>query len=316
MKKIYFILILAGIALAQTSASVEREWSDLNRGYHQLKEAYDRERAQLDTLLARIDTQKENPNRDEASLKVLMAEGLQKSALVEKTYGELARMEKRLLRLRKILYRYYSARIDSLSGVLLKTEPQNRSAMEKKLALLRSRRLYVSPWIPEISFNLKLIHGISLKNADSTERKIYRAYLEGALRDVDSSLTVIRQKREELTGLVKLEQKSKTFLADIEDVYAFDDVYAGGASPETAGKTEAANTYTGNVDRNGTPEEPSPFIFSLSRLNRILLKVDGRSTVDGNVDSLSTESYLQALGEGQKQLQQLRNDILSRLKGN
>ena len=308
-------MIFTTFAFGQTLKVMELEWTKLNRNYGLQKETLARERARLDTLLARIDVQKGKPRRDESLLKKLMAEGLRKSDLLEKKYRELTRTETRLSRLRQQLYRQYSARIDSLSTVLPKADAQKHRILEKQLASLQTRRLYVSPWIPRISFNQQLIHAISLQKTDSTGKRIYRAYLKNTLEDVDSSLAVIGQKREELQSLLRLEQRSRDFQADIEDVYAFDDVYSGDLL-ERKGEAGAQGFVSDNAARSGNFVESAPFLFNIAQLNSFLLISNERENISIEADSLSTENYLRALTEGQKQLLQLRAEILARLKGN
>ena len=85
---------------------------------------------------------------------------------------------------------------------------------------------------------------------------------------------------------------------------------------ERNGKAGAQGFVSDNTARNGNFVEAEPFLFNIAQLNSFLFISDERENISIEIDSLSTEKYLRALTEGQKQLLQLRAEILARLKGN
>ncbi len=317
MRIILLLLLIVSLSMAQAPDALEQEWRSLSDTYLLWKEEYERLAAGRDSLLRIIDAEKARGDKNEAALADMMAEGLRRSELLDQKGKALRQMQGKIARVRAKLYQAYTEEIERLKRELkAETTAGEKERMAARLSLLQSRRLYVSPLFPRLTFDIRLLHSLALRNADSTEQAIYRAYLFNALSEIDSSLTVIRQKKEALEDMLQLEEKSRAFIADIEDVYAFDDVFStgaignGGTSPASAAETGV------NVVRSGSAMQASPLLLSLNRLNSILIKLDGTEGTGSFApgDTLSGSGYLRALKEGQAQLVRLRREILQKLK--
>ena len=120
-----------------------------------------------------------------------------------------------------------------LDGDISETQ---KKQLEKDLGILAEKRIHVFPVFRDFNFNPQKIKEINLSEADDQfEKEIFLDYLKSALAQVDSNLTIIEQKENELEDNKRLEEKANIFMGDVANsrVLGFYDAQLPGNASES-----------------------------------------------------------------------------------
>ncbi len=322
--KTTFLFILAGIffgnmMFAQTVAESEKQYIDRQTQIERRQSHLDSLNAILEKQVAAIDAEKQKPDSDKSTLRRLMANGLEVTEKINRFQQELAGMQRDQEILKENLAQKYIGILDSLQQ--LETAGKysgNPQHLRQEIVSYTEKYLLLSPSFKALSFDPQEISGINLaETSDSLERAISRDYLEQAIADVDSHLQHIEKNREELENIVRLEEKTREFLEDIDD--------------EQFGVfTQSADFAVTEQSANGVQDaSPSSEGFGLStqdQLQSIALFFDQlnidltenqiyswHSPIDSAQMTISLDEYLKLLKEAEKRLKQYHSVISNKL---
>ena len=225
------IFIIFLIALTLGNAALKAQNSDTGRKQlSDLESVYVHEQAKLDSLknelnkaVSAADKAKAAKEVSQAQVSNLLARALEIGRQHDNQQKKVSELTSQIQKLRRRMYHIYSTRIDSLNMLLNKeNNSEKRAVLQNEMKELNTQRLRVSPVLPMFSFDPGLINKIpGNKSADATGKSIYNEYLVNAMSEVDSNLSVLQTKSQEVRSMMRLNQRAREFVEDINDRQTF-----------------------------------------------------------------------------------------------
>lgn len=216
----YRYVILLGLffssALGQDILEKENNYLKLQSEKQSAEEQLDSLNLSLDKMLTKID-QAKLKKQDEDKTAKLMSGAFSISKVIEEKEEQIKALNDSIVKLEKELNSMYSKRIALLEQQLDNdiTE-QEKEELERELILLAEKKISVFPLFRNFNFNPEKINEIELSEVQNNfEKEILLDYLKSALTQVDSNLTVIEKKQEELEDNRRLEEKAELFMDDV-----------------------------------------------------------------------------------------------------
>lgn len=307
--KIYLILLFFVVtSFAQSLKYREQQLSELEKEYIQKKDNVNSLKSDLNKFLEQLEQVKKDEPQNKDKISSMLADALNQSNRIDTTEKELKILDLQLNKKRRTLYRIYSSQIDSLNKIAHRSvSKSDKEQLELKLRILNDKRLYVSPLVPQLSFDPKVVEKINLaQSEDEKERSIYKNYLDNALNEVDSSIDQIQKRSDEIHEVIKLNELTEDFMEDIDG-----NQFAGSyviseqiENPEQGG----FRTFPDNIiaDKNTVTQiynRISPFIQE--NINRQDFSIQ---------DSVYSEDYLKLLEETEHTLRLYRDKIKDKLQ--
>jgi len=221
MKIIQAFLLIAIIVSVSAGQSVE----NLEKHYQSTWKQYLSTKLQLDSLNTRlsrqteiIEQEKKQNSPDRKRLGKLLAESLELSRKIKTQQIRLDSLKQKLNTLSGQLNKKYATIIDSLQKIS-QNSPDKETAqkIEQQILYFHEKRLLTSPYLNKLSFNPTKLNRLILSNpGDSLEKALYTDFLKHAQQEVDSQLVHIKKLRHEVETIMRLEEKTRRFLEDVE----------------------------------------------------------------------------------------------------
>ncbi len=317
--KIVFFLFISVFIVAQDfnrdEMLLQKKYSD----YISRQEILDSLKTNLELTYQQIDVEKQKQNKED-KLENLLALALEKSKIVSKNEKDLKVLKNEINQLRSNLYVAYSNSLNSLQNKLSSDLTSSEKAnIESKIKTTQSKKLSVSPLLPLFSFDPNLLKTISFNNnQDPSEKNIFYDYLKNALYEIDSSMTVIEKKKQEMNEILKIEQKTNSFINEIEDVYAYNDPLVSVQLKESDNNIAFNNNDPRAIsDFNRNAKNTTSIditVFQVQNILNILNNENYTANYNQLTDTLSTDTYLLLLDEGFRFLQKFRSEIIEKIK--
>jgi len=308
MKFFVIFLLFFSLCYGQNLKVDEQQFLDFEKKYDQKLNALDSLKDHLNKFLEELEGVKKNQPEDKDRISSMMARALEQSNLIDQQEKELALIEKQLRQKRHSLYQIYSAKIDSLQKLSHNSTEQQKDR-ESELKELINKRLYVSPLLSQLSFDPRLVEKIQLsESSGEKEKKIYKAYLDNALNEVDSSIINLHNKSENVRQVIRLNEKTEDFMDDIAaDQISGALVVRGQDLQRTAEDMVFSDPQNIRVSEvaslNKIYNRLSPYIYDNKDLNEYSLQ-----------DTVYTDDYLKLLEETEKTLRLYREKIKDKLR--
>lgn len=211
----------------------------------------------------------------------------------------------------------YAALIDSLQQQAQSagTDEERRRLREAIIGYTEKYILF-SPAFQALRFDPQKLRQIDPAQAgDSLERRIAIDYLENAREDIGIHLSDIRKSRRELERTVRLEEKTRDFLEEV------DDGFIGLVTRTPAAADDASRALTSNEIQTGGEtgdpafsDMPDPLGSILLFINQLDLPQSGTWRPAGEQrPQISLQAYLKLLREAEKRLLQFDQIISGKL---
>lgn len=328
----YFMILFMLLFCLSTASLQAQGITAVEHAYDQLQADIAREQSRLDSLnallasqAAKIDATKKSAAPDENTIREMMAAGLEISRQIESAQRTQTQLNTRAANQRHLLAEQYSTIIDSLRRLENSGNYQgDRQRLQQQISGYTEKFILFSPAFQALSFDPRKIGGIYFEEIeDSLEREIALSYLQNALSDVDSHLVHIRRNSDAVYATIRLEEKTREFLEEVDDP-SFG--LLSGASENISAtanfESQDGRTTTGDetaLDVAATPvsgfskqlENISLFIRQLDIDDPDNLLTHWQNRSDG---SLTLEMYLNLLKDAEKRLETYAKTISRKLE--
>lgn len=313
---ICFWLGMTVILAAQGTARLESEFLAARLQLQVEQTALDSLHALLEAQAARIDAEKKKAPGDEGRIRRLMARGLTLSREVDARRDRVAALRESLTAQKYRLGERYAALIDSLQQAAQSAgSAAERRRLRETIIVYTEKYILFSPAFQTLRFDPEKLREIDPAQANDTlERRIAIDYLENAREDIDIHLSDIRKSRRELERTVRLEEKTREFLEEVDDGF----IGLVTRTPATAGDARALTSnefQTGG--ETGDPvgaDAPDPLGSILLFINQLDLPQSGTWRPAGDQrPQISLQAYLKLLQEAEKRLLEFDKIISGKL---
>ena len=316
MRLRYWICLWLGMTAALAAQGTARLVSEFLAARQQLEAeqaALDSLSALLEAQAARIDAEKKKTPGDDGRIRRLMARGLTLSREVDARRDRIATLSESLAVQKYRLGERYAALIDSLQQQAQSADTdEERRRLGEAIVAYSGKYILFSPAFQALRFDPDKLRRIDPAQArDSLERRIAIDYLEKARKDIGTHLSDIRKSRRELERTVRLEEKTRDFLEEV------DDGFIGLVTRTPAASGDANRAFTTNETEIGDPiaaDAPDPLGSILLFINQLNLPQSGtwRPASDAS-PQISLQDYLKLLQEAEKRLLQFDKLISGKL---
>ncbi len=318
IKEILSLLLFVTLIAAQPLVERESRLFELEKEQILMQNKLDSLKIRLEWQLQRIDQLKSEKDKDKDEIARQMAKALTASKTIEKYESALKVNKEKQQQAKFTLHNRYSFLIDSLQNSLNKAKTkEKRQNIELQILILADKRIRISSFLQPLSFDPKKIKEIDLRKASSNlERAICKNYLELALADIDSHLTVISNKRDELEEIIRLEKKAEVFLGDVEDNKIFGFYEQNEPQIQENAPKPPFIDYPRSIQDDPVPTTEFQIIFKqihksvsemgISDMDKFLFSID---------KSMSRQEYLKLLKKSYEYLELYRKVIINKLSG-
>ncbi|MBN1408863.1 MAG: hypothetical protein JW956_13785 [Calditrichaceae bacterium] len=246
----YRYIIISGLLLSllygQEVPDKENQYLQLQTSKQIAERQLDSLNQSLDDILKKIDEEK-SKNKDENKTTYLMSSALSITKKIESKEDLIGTLNNRIIQLEKELNTMYAKQMADLEKQLQGSLKQDeKEKMEQDLNLLAEKRISVVPLFYTFRFNPAKINIIDVTSiTDDLEKEISLDYLKSALAQVDSNITIISEKTQELEDNKRLEEKAAKFMDDVAEsrVLGFYESSAYSASAEIETDVYGRNRY-------------------------------------------------------------------------
>ena len=322
----YKYIIISGLLLSllygQEVLDKENKYLQLQTSKQIAEQQLDSLNQSLDVILKKIDEEK-SKNKNEIKVANLMSSALSITKKIESKEDLIQTLNSRIIKLEKELNTIYSKQMTDLEKQLhgnLNRDEKDR--IEQELDLLAEKRISVVPLFYTFRFNPAKINTINVTSmTDDLEKEISLDYLESALAQVDSNITVISEKTQELEDNKRLEEKADIFMDDVAEsrVLGFYESSAYSAAAERETDVYGRNRYP--IDKGEWAYVQDNAIANtidfLSQLEYMGMPInDHINQFKISASELITpEEYLEILRSSNDFLKKYRNMLLKKITG-
>lgn len=185
----------------------------------------------LEVQSQRIDLAKNEQPANAQKIAALMSSGLRISENLSRSQTRERQLQENLRQLGSRLSLRYAANIDSLDKRLQtgkNLSPEFRAQLRTQLTQNVQRYLMVTPLVGESALNPQAVYRINLSGAsDSLSRSLAADYLNQMNERVNQQINNIAMHRREMDRILRLEQKTREFIDEVEDEIFFSSPDAG-----------------------------------------------------------------------------------------
>ena len=246
----YRYIIISGLLLSllygQELLDKENKYLQLQTSKQIAEQQLDSLNQSLDVILKKIDEEK-SKNKNEIKVANLMSSALSITKKIESKEDQIRKLNNIISKLEKELNTIYSKQMTDLEKQLQgNINRDEKDRIEQELDLLAEKRISVVPLFYTFRFNPAKINTINVTSmTDDLEKEISLDYLESALAQVDSNITVISEKTQELEDNKRLEEKADIFMDDVAEsrVLGFYESSAYSAAAESETDVYGRNRY-------------------------------------------------------------------------
>jgi len=315
---IIFICYFSGV-IGQTVVEKENRFDQLQDDLALLQVKVDSLNTSLNTILNEIDQGKSAAQKDLKKIAGLMADGLTLSKAIETNQEQIYQKSSELSKIKRDLSEFYTEEIAKNKDRLAKANSeQEKENIEQQIFLLAGKRLIVSPVISGLKFNPEKIKQINLSQVDNEEEKtILKNYIENAIANIDSNISVLDLKESELEESQKLQEKADLFVDDVANSRIVG-VYEEKNYASSAETGEKLDNDPGFYDRNNTEiaaNQNSDYTILRRQMQELGFSFD--DAFDRNPGlvgiPMTEEEYLQFIKKGKDFLKQYRNQLVKKL---
>ncbi len=301
MKKILLIpLMLVTCLGAQEIAVLQNDYQQMLGHLQRRQLTADSVQTRLKQLSDEIERIKKGPEDKQTRLPQLLARALEIGMDVEARYKNIHLLQKQLLKIRAKLYGYYTRRINVLRDSV-NTPARGNPELE---AALRERSRY-APLPRFFSFDPRVIDAMpGDSGASALDARIHKDFLQRALTEVDSNLTIVKKRRRDVHDRQLLRREMAAFSNQMEEETLWPQNTGSAADKvfEDPGRSDLATSA--GIRHNDVYQSGMPLF------ERWL------STEGALPDSLSTEDYQNMLLDAENYLNHLRVKIVHKLGRN
>lgn len=315
-----FIIFMLPVSAAsgQTVAELEKRLAQIQYSYELQDRALDSSRQVLNKHASQIDNEKKKKNPDKEIIVDLMSHSVVISNNIDMQQKKLAQLESEIEAVKRILYRRYSASIDSLNQQ--KNSRYGGRAPEeiqREILLLTEKKVFAGPRIPGLSLNPDKMLKMDLKNAKTErEQALYREYLQNALNELDVQVKNVNESLRETEEIVYLQKKAGRFLDQAE--------FQNEIRPGRAGKMAGGNAVTSDMYTGPSPSKDALRFSNISSYTGLLLQLKAVTSpgikpvwleTGRSGKQLSMSEYTGLLKEVKKNLSEYREILVNKLSG-
>lgn len=328
-----YLMILFMLLLCLSAAGLQAQGiTTAERAYDELQAELAREQSRLDSLnallaaqAAKIDATKKSASPDQNTIREMMAAGLEISRQVESAQRRQERLNARAEDQRQLLAEQYAATIDSLRQLENSGDYQgDRQKLQQQISAYTEKFILFSPAFQALSFDPRKIGDIHFEEIqDSLEREIALSYLQNALSDVDSHLVHIRRNSDAIYATIRLEEKTREFLEEVDDP-SFGLLSGASENISATANFESQDGRTSTGDETALDVASAPVSGFTKQLESISLFIRQLDIDDPdnllthwqnrNNGSLTLEMYLDLLKDAEKRLESYAKTISRKLE--
>jgi hypothetical protein len=314
LNQIAFFFFLGFVfSFAQDISLLESKLLDLEKSYSVEKSKLDILKNNLEILLNELNTLKNQEARDDDKISTLMANAHRVTTEMDKQEEIANNLGKQIKQQRHVLYKAYTVSIDSLTHSLKNQQDNQKRKIETELRQLTHKRSQVSPALPLFSFDPLLIARInSSESKDDLEKSIYMDYLSNALSEVDSNLLVIKEKAEEVSTMIRLDEQAEDFIDDLDGTQFLGSLEIEQTVASNEGKNEL---FTGSSGFDRGSDLTESLIKIYEQLEPVMNELIETPQISKN-DSLASDEYLLLLQGTEKTLKLYKKIIEEKMVGN
>ncbi len=324
MTYIIILMLIATISNginAQSVKELEDNFSTLSIILSNEGNKLDSLKGKLNIQVNKINDEKEQKNPDKNKIKSLMASSVVISNEVDEQQKKVDNLKDKMDSMKKLLVEKYSVIVDSLNTLLKKDENvKDKEELKSEIFYFTEKRLKMYPAVKLLSFHPDKILQINMNEIkDTTEKKLYKEYLDNALDEVDNRLTGVTNKSDQISQMLNLQEKAKRFLEEAE--------FGGSIRPKSfAAQTSPSGLGTGTNYAGGVSREASKTSIMLQvQYYTLLLNQLDISTVMGSKSArqfspdpsvktgITMEQYQKLLLEVKKRLQDYKTVLMHKL---
>jgi hypothetical protein len=314
---ICILTLVAFEAYCQDPQSLETKFSSLNKTLIIEKTKLDSLNNYLNDKVKEINGEKEKKVRDNEKITQLMASSVTISSDIDNQRKKVDSIGTEIEVLKRDLTARYSSIIDSLNSLEKGTiKDVDKKEIESLIAVYTEKKLNVAPKINLLSLYPEKILEIDLSKVNnSTEKQMYRDYLQTALGEVNERLDDVEARMEETKKIITLNKKTKRFLEESE--------FETNIRPQNLsnGGQVASTDYNKNngittLSQSGLALQAESYNLLLNQLN-LNTKTDANSKwnifFDNKNPSINIEEYQKLLTLVKKRLEEYRLVLLHKL---
>ncbi len=312
LKFILFFFLVNGFGLyyGQSVSSLELKLRDLNSRLVLESGKLDSLQTIYTERTKEIDAQKKRKNADQNTIKKLMAASVGLSNKIDDQQKKVASLESEIEKIKGNLEKKYSVILDSLAELKnSESYSGNKDEIEKEILLITEKKILITPKINLLSYNPEKIVSLNPSSAGSNEeKKIFREYLDEALKETESKLHQVRNLNNEVKQIVQLQKKTKKFLEDVEFSSAFGRS-ALALSSKTGSRETTTPGYTNGIGDGQEVFQINTYLYLLDQLDYKMetdIKNKESFIFNSKNENLSLQEYSELLGEVEKRLSDYR----------
>ncbi len=287
---IVFVLPMALTAQSSAIGTLEKELFQNQQQIARTEHTLDSLNIQLTDLQKQLKPKAAADKHEAVQRKIL-----ELSQKVVRLQNEKRRLEDQEQKQRTKLAQLYTQVIDSLSRRLKKEkDSKQKEKIRNALQTYWFKRFRVSPLLARLSYNPQKIENIQKQSLDdSLKQLLVKDYLRHALGEVDTVLATLQTKRQELTAILRLNQKARQFMDELDDSALPLTLSRGTAqsfSPAGRSEDNAANFNASSMDL-----ALEQALIELPRLQTMLEKHNEKGNLSGLDSLLMHIRYSEAL---------------------
>ncbi|MEW6194943.1 MAG: hypothetical protein AB1521_07305 [Bacteroidota bacterium] len=307
---LFFFVNVFGIYYGQSVSSLELKLRDLNSRLVLESDKLDSLQTVYAERTKEIDSQKKKKDADQNTIKKLMAASVGLSNKIDDHQKKVTSLENEVEKIKVGLEKKYSVILDSLTELKnSESYAGNKDDLEKEILLVTEKKILISPKINILSYNPEKVISLNVSNAKSNEeKKIFREYLEEALKETELKLHQVQNLNSEVKQIVLLQKKTKKFLEDVEFSSAFGRS-ALALSSKTGSRETTTPGYTNGIGDGQEVFQVSTYLYLLDQLDYKMetnIKNKESFMFNSKNKNLSLREYSELLAEVEKRLSDYR----------
>ena len=302
MKTIMLIpLVFFSYLGAQDIGILQKNYEQLLGRLHRQQIVADSVQARLKQISATIERIKKSPEAERSQLPEILARALEIGTDADARQKNIHLLQKKVLKIRARLYHSYTRRINVLRDSLVNTTARGNPALE---TALRERSRY-APLPRFFSFDPRVIDTIpGDSGASALDTRIKKDFLQRALTEVDSNLSIVKKRRRDVHDRQLLRREMAAFSNQMEEETLWPQ-NTGSAADKAFEDPVGSDMLSPSATRHSDVYQSGMPLFE-----RWL------STEGALPDSLSTEDYQNMLQDAENYLNHLRVKIVHKLGRN
>lgn len=215
------LILIPGTFQHVNAQNVDKLESDLTKAKNELTAANTKLMLLKNRFSERtemIDKAKKDGNKTEEEIIEIMASSVTISNDIKVQEKRVKTLEQKVGGIKNELNKRYTEIIDSLKIVKSNSGTEKgKNRIDNQIVFYTEKKLVVSPVMAALSLEPEKLIAIDpvLLN-DPIQKRIVNEYLQGALKEVDSYMSMIEEENEEISEITMLQKKTQQFLEETE----------------------------------------------------------------------------------------------------